>query len=447
MFQVSGFRFQVSGSSMRCPGFFVVLLALIVLAPSLLAHPEVPGAPQKAPVAITGATLHPVSGPPVEGTIVFDKGKIAAIGKDAEIPEGAEVLKLAGKHVYPGLFDALTDLGLVEINSIRATIDYRETGDLNPNTRAIVAVNPDSELIPVARSNGVLLALATPSGRLIPGRSAVIQLDGWTWEDLALKADAALHIEWPAPPRPRRARQSEEEPAPSERDAIEQLHKALDDARAYGAARQTDPNFPRDARWEALQDVLAGKLPVVVHAEDLRQITAAVAFAEREKLRLIVAGGYDAPQCAALLKQHDVPVIVGGVYRVPLRRGDEYDAAYSLPARLKEAGIKFCISSQDRHGASSVRNLPYHAATAVAYGLSADDALRAITLAPAEIFGLADRVGSLEVGKDATLFVTDGDPLETPTQVSAAWIQGRQVELNDRHKRLYRKYEQKYERE
>jgi len=413
------------------------------------ANPEVPGPPQKQPVALTNATIHPVSGPVVEqGTLVFDGGKITAIGKEVTTPANAEAIDLAGKHVYPGLFDALTDLGLVEINSVRATLDVQETGQINPNTRAIVAVNPDSELIPVARSNGVLLALTAPSGRLIPGRSAVIQLDGWTWEDMAVLPDAGLHIEWPQPPRAARRRSSETpvQPSPPPEEAAERLRKILADARAYAAARGADPNFPRDARWESLQDVLAGKLPVIVHADEVRQITAAVAFAEQEKLKLIIAGGYDTPLCESLLKKRDIPVIVGGVYRLPRRRGDEYDAAFSLPAKLHSAGIRFCISSQDRHGASSVRNLPYHAATAVAYGLSADEALKSITLRPAQILGLADRVGSLEVGKHATLFVATGDPLETSTQVEAAWIGGRKVELNDRHKRLYRKYEEKYQR-
>ncbi|MEX2175819.1 MAG: amidohydrolase family protein [Pirellulaceae bacterium] len=423
------------------------LLFGLVFAESAWGHPEIPGAPQKQPVALTGATIHPVSGPAIEqGTLVFAEGKIAAVGKDVKIPDGAEVIDLAGQHVYPALFDALTDLGLVEISSVRATLDTDETGQLNPNVRAIVAVNPDSELIPVARSNGVLLALATPSGSLMSGRSAVIQLDGWTWEDMALAGDTALHIEWPQPPRPRR--RGDDEPAAASRadQAVERLRTALDDARAYAASRAADANFPRDARWEALQDVLAGKLPIVVHADDARQINAAVAFVREEKLKLIIAGGYDAASCAALLKQYDVPVIVGGVYRLPRRRGDDYDAPYTLPARLQAAGLRYCISSQDRHGASSVRNLPYHAATAVAYGLAADEALKAITLYPAQILGVSSRVGSLEVGKDATLFVSDGDPLSTPTQVTRAWIGGRKVELNDRHKRLYRKYEAKYDR-
>ncbi len=428
-----------------CTAPLAAALAALCTATAALAHPQVPGPPQKAPVALVGGTVHPVSGPAIEGaTLVFAEGKITAIGKDAVVPEGAIVVDVAGKHIYPGLLDGLTDLGLVEINSVRGTIDQRETGPLNPNVRAIVAVNPDSELIPVARSNGVLLALTAPSGDLVAGRSAVIQLDGWTWEDMALLPDTALHIEWPAPSRPGRHGGSAESAPPASPDQVERLRQMLADARAYAKAKAANAAFPRDARWESLQDVLAGKLPVIFHADDVRQIRSAVAFAEQEKLRPIIAGGYDAPACADLLKKHEVPVIVGGVYRLPRRRGDDYDAPFTLPARLHEAGIRFCISSQDRHGASSIRNLPYHAATAVAYGLDADVALKAITLAPAQILGVGDKVGSLEVGKHATLFVATGDPLDTPTQVEQAWIAGRKVELNDRHKRLYRKYEQKY---
>jgi imidazolonepropionase-like amidohydrolase len=412
---------------------------------TVAANPEIPGGPQTKPVALTNATIHPVSGPVVEGgTLVFSGGKIAALGKEATIPENAEVVDLGGKHVYPALFDAMTDVGLIEINSIRATIDSRETGQINPNVRAIVAVNPDSELIPVTRSNGVLLALTAPHGGMVAGRSAVIQLDGWTWEEMALKADVGLHIDWPQPQGPRGRREEEEEGGPRGNEAVEQLRQMLKDARAYAAARQADPTFPHDARWESLQDVLAGKLPLIVHADEVRQITAAVALADEEKVKLIIAGGYDAPKCAALLKRHDIPVIVGGTYRLPRRRADGYDAAYALPAELHAAGIRFCISSSGRFGASNVRNLPYHAAAAAGFGLPDEEALKAITLYPAQILGVADRVGSLEAGKDATLFVADGDPLDTPTQVESAWVQGRKVELNDRHKRLYRKYEEKY---
>jgi imidazolonepropionase-like amidohydrolase len=277
------------------------------------------------------------------------------------------------------------------------------------------------------------------------GRSGVIQLDGWTWEDMTLKRNVALHIQWPqSAGGGRRGRGGSEETAATPERGVGALRQALVDARAYGVSRKSDPSFPRDARWESLQDVLQGKLPVIVQADDIRQIHAAVAFAQREKLKLILAGGYDAPQCTALLKQHDIPVIVGGTYRLPRRRSDGYDTAYAVPAALQKAGIRFCISARGRFGASQVRNLPYHAAAAVAFGLSADEALKAMTLYPAQILGVADRVGSLEKGKDATLFVSDGEALDTPTQILQAWISGRKVDLNDRHKTLYEKYKQKY---
>jgi imidazolonepropionase-like amidohydrolase len=427
----------------------VAILFSTVAGAIAWAHPQVPGPPQKQPIALINATIHPVSGPTIEkGTLLFDGGKITAIGTDVAIPDNAEKIDLGGKHVYPGLFEPLNDIGLVEINSIRATIDAQEIGQLNPNVRAVVAVNPDSEIIPTTRSNGILLSLAAPYGGLMSGRSGVIQLDGWTWEDMTLKADVALHIQWPQTlGGGRRGRGGGEETASRPEQGIEQLRQALADARAYGAARKADPKFPKDARWESLQDVLAGELPVIVSADDLRQITAAVAFAEREKLKLIIAGGYDAPQCLPLLKKHDIPVIVGGTYRLPRRRSDAYDSAYSLPAELHKAGVRFCISARGRFGANQVRNLPYHAAAAVGFGLPANEALKAITLYPAQILGVADRVGSLAKGKDATLFVADGEPLDTPTQVTAAWIGGRKVDLNDRHKTLYHKYEEKYKQQ
>jgi imidazolonepropionase-like amidohydrolase len=225
---------------------------------------------------------------------------------------------------------------------------------------------------------------------------------------------------------------------------VQLLRKSFNDAKTYLAAKAADPDYPADARWESLRDVLAGKVPVMMHAESLEQIQGAVAFGDEFKLKLIIIGGYDAPRCAELLKPRNIPVIVQSVYRLPRRRSDDYDAPYTLCERLREAGIKFCISSFGRFGATGVRNLPYHAATAAAHGLPEDEALKAITLYPAQILGVADRVGSLKEGKDATLFIASGDPLETPTEVTAAYIQGRKLALNDRHKRLFEKYQEKY---
>ena len=437
----------------RSAGLRLIVLAGILCGVCIhrqaLAHPEVPGEASKRPIAILGATVHTVSdGVLEEATVLIRNGTIAAVGRDVKIPKRAVRIDAAGKHVAPGLFAANSDLGLVEINSVRATLDKNETGSITPNVKAWVSVNPDSEIIPVTRSNGVLLALTAPTGGLLAGQSAVLQLDGWTYEDLALKPAVAMHVGWPAmaPVIDWETERSAKEQLADRDEALGRLHDAFDDARAYAKARAVDPRAPRDARWEAMQPVLSGEQPLIIDADDLQQIQAAVAFAVEQQVRIIIHGGYDAPLCAELLKKHDVPVIVSEVYRLPLRRWEPYDNAYTVPARLHGAGVRFCISGGGRFGASMLRNLPYHAAMAVAFGLPAEEALRSITLAPAEILGVADRVGTLEKGKDATLIVADGDPLETATHVEAAFVQGRPVDLNDRHKRLWKKYEEKYRR-
>lgn len=426
-----------------------LIAAMAVEAGVVWGNPEIPGEASRRPVAIMNATVHTVAGGVHEhATVLIRNGKIAAIGEQVKVPKKAVRIDAAGKRVYPGLFAAHSDIGLVEINAVRATLDFNETGSINPNVKSWVSVNPDSELIPVARSNGVLLSLTAPKGGLLSGQSAVMQLDGWTYEDLTLKPGVAMHLVWPAmSPVIEWDTESSAKDQMAARDrALERLDEAFDDARAYARARDEDASTPKDARWEAMQPLLAGEMPLVIDADDLQQIQAAVAFAVEQKVRAIIHGGYDAPLCAELLKKHEIPVIVSEVYRLPLRRWEPYDTAYTLPARLHKAGVTFCISGGGRFGASMLRNLPYHAAMAVAFGLPADVALNSITLAPAEILGVADRVGSLEKGKDATLIITDGDPLETTTQVEAAFVQGRPVDLNDRHKRLWKKYEEKYRR-
>lgn len=434
--------------------YIVAMLLSIGSAASLLAHDSIPGAPQTKPIALVGGTIFPISGKPIEqGVVLFDKGRIVAIGKEVELPADVKQIDVTGKHVYPGLFDAHTNLGLLELPSVRASVDDRETGAINPNVEAIKAVHPESELIPVTRSNGVLLALTAPTGSLLAGRASVIQLDGWTWAEMALKTDVGMQLHWPneSPLRNWRNPTPIKKQLEQRDELLKVLRQAFDDASAYRTAHQTEADrgfefdeFPRDLRWEAMLPVFDRQQPLIVAANQLTQIQAAVAFALRHKLKLIIHGGYDAELCADLLKQHQVPVIIEGIYRLPLRPGDDYDAAFTLPQRLRAAGVTYCIAGGGKHATENTRNLPYHAAQAVAFGLPADEALRAITLAPAEILGVADRVGSLDVGKDATLFVADGDILETATHVEHAWIQGRAVDLSDRQKRLWHKYQQKY---
>lgn len=403
---------------------FILLLAI---CPSAFASDQVPGAMSKGPVAIVGATIHPVSGPVInQGTILFEKGKITAVGKDIKVPAGATVIQAASKHVYPGLFEPYSRLGLTEISSVRASNDYREVGDLNPNALAHLSVNPDSEIIPVTRSNGVLLTMTTPTGGSIAGQSAVMQLDGWTYEDMTVKPNVAMIVSLHGD------------------DHAKRLAEFFDQARQYSKAIAAGKKIAHDARLEGMGEVVAGKQPIIIQADHWEDITRAVSFARDEKLKLIILGGFEAPQCAALLKEYKVPVIISSIHRTPLRDDDPYDAAYTLPKRLADAGIAYCISGYARSNAWNVRNLPYHAATATGFGLSKEDALRSITLSPAEILGVADRVGSLEEGKDATLIITNGDPLETTTKIESAWVAGRPVDLSNKQTMLRDKYEEKY---
>ncbi|MEC7566174.1 MAG: amidohydrolase family protein [Planctomycetota bacterium] len=426
----------------------LTLYLLTLSTATALASPEVPGAKQTQPIALVGGTVHTVSGETIENaTILFEQGKIVAVGKQVSLRQGVQIIQIPGKHVFPGMLDAYTNMGLVEINAVRASDDEQEVGNFNPNVRAEVAVNPDSEIIPTTRSNGVLLCLSAPSGGLVSGRSAVLQLDGWTYEDLTIHAGAGLHVNWPS-----MALVNDWWVSASAKDQIASREKALldltdkfDMARRYDAARSQNPDTLIDVKWESMRDILAGNVPLIVTANNANQIQAAVAFAVRQKVKLIINGGYDAIYCADLLKKHAVPVILGGVYRTPRRTDDFYDLPYEMPAILNRLGVQFCISSDGRFGASMSRNLPFHAGTAAAYGLPVDEAVKAVTLYPAQILGVDKQVGSLEVGKDATLVITDGHLLEIATQVEQTYVQGRRVDMSDRHKRLWNKYQQRYQ--
>ncbi|MBI5474638.1 MAG: amidohydrolase family protein [Ignavibacteriae bacterium] len=424
--------------------------ALLACAHSAIASNQIPAKPQEKPIAIVNATIHTVSGPTIEkGMIIFDKGKIIAVGTNAAVPSGAEVIDATGKHVYPGLMSADTYIGLTEIGAVRASNDRIETGRINPNVRAEVAVNPESELIPVARANGITTMVTAPDGGLIAGTSAVMMLDGWTWEEMTLKAPAALVVAWPFMSVQQSSLKSIEDQKKEREKQLNELANAFRDARAYMIAKMAEeqkgiPYHKIDKRWEAMIPVLQRKTPVVVSAFDMQQIEAAVAWSVQENVRLIIHGGYDAWRVADLLKKYNIPVLAGGIHRLPYRRFDRYDEPFVLPKKLLDAGIRFAIVSGEE--AAHERNLPYQAAQAAAYGLPKDEALKAITLYPARIFGVDDRIGSLEVGKDATLIITTGDPLEIVCNVEMEFIQGRKIDLSSKHTQLYEKYREKYRR-
>lgn len=422
----------------------------VLLGPTIFGQSASPPPAQQQAVALVGGTVHTVAGPNLEnGTVIFENGRLTYVGAATSPPAGAQIIDVSGKHVYPGLFEAHSHLGLTEISSVQATIDTTEVGDLNPNVRAQVALNPDSELIPVTRAGGVLLAVTAPAGGLLAGQSCVIQLDGWTYEQMALLPVAGMHLNWPGARVGRRAAfanpNAAAESAQRAEERVRELREFFEHARAYRKLRLDPANRqPFDLRLEAMQDLLDRKIPLVVRTDRLADIQAAVAFAVEQNLKMVLLGGYDAPHCAELLKKHDIPVIVSAVYRLPQRASDPYDQAYTLPLRLHQAGLKFCISCTDRSESWNTRNLPFEAGTAVAFGLPEAEALKAITLYPAQIFGVADQVGSLEVGKLATLFVCDGNPLDARSTIHSAFINGRSISLANKQTRLYEKYTEKY---
>jgi imidazolonepropionase-like amidohydrolase len=426
-----------------------LVLALVCLVVPAVAQDLAPKAARPAhPIAILGATVHPVSGPAIEnGFVVIVDGRIHRVGEgEVELPPKVRRIDGAGLHVWPGLVGTWTNLGLTEIGAVRATRDFEETGLVRPEVLALTAVNPDSTLIPVARSNGILTVGTFPRGPGIAGRGSVIRMDGWTNDDLAVRRDAGLVVAWPAA-RPIRAwwmEKSEEEQKREARESRARIRGAFAKAKAYRKARATDPTLPVDVRWEAMRSVLPGKgqRRVFIAANDYDQIVGAVRFAVKEGLRPVIVGGRDARLCLALLKEHDVPVVVTGVWRLPKRRDSAVTESYDLPAALEEAGIRWCLASGQ--GASNERNLPYAAAAAVRHGLPRAAAHRAITLSAAEILGVGDQLGSLESGKRATLMVTTGDPLEMTTKIRRAFIDGREVDLSNKQTRLAEKYREKY---
>ncbi len=413
------------------------------------------GAADNPPVTvIRGARVVSVDAPPLEkGTVVMAGGKIVAVGTDAVVPPGATLIDGTGLSVYPGLIDGLTTIGLTEIASVPGSVDVAEVGDVNPHVKSWVAVHPQSELIPVARANGLTAVLAAPGGSLLTGQSALLRLAGSTPDALTVRTPVAIHLTYPTgrpaadparlfeEPELKTFEERERERKRNQDRALSRLRNWLEEARAYGAALRAAKTGaiapPRpDAPLEALAPAAAGELPLVVRADHEEDIRGAVRFAEERGLKLILAGGLEAWRCADLLREKNVPVLVH-VDRLPRRESDPYDAAYANPALLHRAGVRLAIVSDS---ASFSRNLPYEAAMARAYGLPADAALRAITLSPAEILGVGDRMGSLTPGKDANLFLATGDIMDHRTQVTRVFIEGVEQSLETRHTRLYREF-------
>jgi len=425
-----------------------VIAALV--ASSALAQSVIINSPGKKPlIAIRNATIVPVSSATIpNGTIVFNNGVITAVGTNVTVPANATVIDGTGLFVYPGLIDAGSHVGLEEISAVPGTVDTAELGDINPNARAEVAVNPHSNVIPVTRVNGITTVVTEPEGGIISGSSAMMQLAGWTPQEMTLKAPLAMHIHFP------RLRSSAFDEVPQDEEAakeaarnytkqIDKLRDVLKDAQAYAKASTARTNHPdikrndRDVILEALVPVVEGRVPVVMHANLERDIRAALKFADEFKLRVILADAEDVARVIPELKSRNIPVILGPILSTPPREDDPYDLVFTNAKTLNDAGIPFAIQSQDAHNA---RNLPYQAAACAAFGLPKEIALRSVTLAPAQIFGVADKIGSLETGKLANIIVTDGDPLEIATHVKRLFIGGEEITLDTNQTLLYEKF-------
>ncbi len=407
-----------------------------------------PAPPQTKPVIIAGATIHIGNGQVINnGYIAFDKGKITAIGEGAAPNTlGADVIDATGKQVYPGFICPITSLGLVEIEEgARGTVDDEETGEYNPNARTIVAYNTDSKVIPTIRSNGILLAQPTPSGGVISGESSVVQLDAWNWEDAAYKTDIGIHLTWPVARVQGRRRAAptpgvpQETPAEKAQKAIAAINNLFAEAKAY--AEIAKPQV-KNVRFDAMKGLFDGSKKLFVNADGAKEIIQAVAFAKKLGISEVIVGGNESYLVTDVLKENNVPVILKETQRLPDRDEDDVYLPYKLPKMLQDAGVLYGLTGI---GFWRQRNLPFEAGEAVGYGLTKEQALSMITINNAKILGIDKTTGTLEVGKDANLFISTGDALDMITiNVVKAFIQGRDINLDNLHKQLYRKFAAKY---
>jgi imidazolonepropionase-like amidohydrolase len=432
-----------------------ILTSLILAAALNVSAQETvyPAPKQAAPIAITGATVHVGNGQVLNNaTVVMVDGKITAVGTNVTIPAGAQIINAQGKHVYPGLILSSSNLGLVEIGSIRASTDVQEIGDMNPDVRAISAYNVDSKIINTLRSNGVLLANVVPEGTLLTGTSSVVQLDAWSPQDAAYKTDAGIHLNMPSlMPRPRfggfggggRNGGPNEPPADPVKEGLDRVEKIkafFREAKAYQAEPTHDET---NLKYASVKGLFDKSQKLYIHANTVKQMLVALDFVKEFGFDVVIVGGSDSWQIADLLKQNNVSVILNQPHSLPTLEDDDVDQPYKTPAMLQKAGVTFAINDDD--GQTRGRNLMFNAGTAATYGLTKEQALQAITLNAAKVLGVEKQTGSIEVGKDANIIISDGDILDMRTsQVTQAFIQGRTINLDDKQKQLNEKYLRKY---
>ena len=438
----------------RCPVWF---MALAVSTAGLAADDA---------VLIRDADVYPVSGAAMKGaSILIQGGKIAEIGAKIAAPKGARVIEAKGLRVYPGMIDSGTTLGLSEIGAERVTVDTNEIGEFLPQLRALIAVNPDSAAFAVTRVNGITSAMTYPAqgrggggggrgpaaAQFISGQAALIHLAGWTWEEMEIARSAAVQLnfptlggrggrrgEMPESPESGRGPVTFTEAKRQYDQQIQKINDFFDAARQYQKERAANaPGLTKDLKMEAMLPVLEQKEPVAIIASRARSIHDAILFAEKQRIKAVIVEPHELGSVAAELKSHNIPVILGRTEALSENEDDPYDKEMTLPAEAYKAGVKFAFGTFSNEWS---RNLLYNAARAVAFGLPHDEALKAITINAAEIWGVAGETGSIETGKWADLMITDDDPLELPTQIKHLYIKGKEVELTNRQVDLYHRY-------
>jgi len=425
----------------------IIFLIGISLNVSVYAQDDIYPAPlQKGTFYIINATIHVGNGTVINnGTIKITDGKIVQVGNNISISSG-EAIDVKGNQVYPGLILPETDLGLKEIaNAVRGSNDYQELGEWNPNVQSAVAYNTDSKIINALKANGILLANVAPTGSLLAGTTSVMQLDAWNWEDALYKRNTGIEFYMPSLiNRQNRfggfGQQQQTDPVKEGLDKIEEVKKFFREAKAYS---QEATHKETNLKFEALKPLFEKKQKLFVHAEVVKQLLVAVDFVKEFGIDVVIVGGNESWQIANLLRQNNISVILSREFRLPETADEDIDQPFKTPFMLKQAGVLFALN--DDHDGARYRNLAFNAGEAAAYGLSKEEALQAITLDAAKILGIDDRTGSIEVGKDANIVVSKGDILDMRTSIiTAAFIQGRNVSLENKQTQLYNRYMTKY---
>lgn len=397
---------------------------------------------QNTTTIITNATIHVGTGEKIDnGVVVFEKGKIIQVGKElSALYKNAKVIDASGKHVYPGIIACNSIMGLNEIDAVRATRDYNETGDLNPNIRSLIAYNTDSKILPTATFNGILYAQVVPQGGTISGTSCMVKTQAWNWEDAAIVEEDGIHLNWPNLLSSSNNHENAEKQLLKSKEKINEIENFFLSAFQYSQTK--NPTF--NARLHAMKNLFSGQLNLYIHTSEAKGIISAVNFFQQKfpTIKLVLVGASEAYQVIDFLKNKNIPVILSSLHNLPSTKASDVDQPYKTPAQLHAAGIKVVLSKE---GSWECRNLPFIAGTAAAYGLSQEEALKTITLNAAEVLGVSQRLGSLEKGKDASFLIAEGDILDMRTNVLiAAFIEGEPVELNNEQQQLAEKYKKKY---